>query len=269
MGFQNAQVNSGLILDKFDILSHKDFDYSSLEDELNSDLIFQKLKNFETLKPLISNSIYSLLYDDLYEIFSTNLKNKEIDWVFSILARNNNTLTNPNKQISKLLFELGVNEGESFSALRLGDYYYYGLINEIDYEKAAYYYKKVIEFNNEEIFIAQAYFNLAYMHQYGLGVEKDLNKSGKYYNKTYETNKLSWISVTIAEILLYFESRFKTDDIYHSFGFFIIHDIISKFIGYKIFHLIMISSILLGLFGLLTFRLRLKNYIESFYLKND
>ena len=127
-----------------------------------------------------------------------------------------------------------MNEGESFSALRLGDYYYYGLINEINYEKAAYYYKKVIEFNNEEIFIAQAYFNLAYMHQYGLGVEKDLNKSGKYYNKTYETNKLSWISVTIAEILLYFESRFITDDIYHSFGFFIIHDIISKFIGYKI-----------------------------------
>ena len=52
--------------------------------------------------------------------------------------------------------------------VKLGDYHYYGLGTDVDYESAAAHYRLAFEQQHN----AQAMFNLGYMHEQGLGLKQ-------------------------------------------------------------------------------------------------
>jgi len=58
--------------------------------------------------------------------------------------------------------------GYTVARIKLGDYHYYGLGTNIDYEQAIQHYRVASEQHNS----AQAMFNLAYMHEAGLGLKQ-------------------------------------------------------------------------------------------------
>ncbi len=58
--------------------------------------------------------------------------------------------------------------GYTVARVKVGDYHYYGLGTEVDYELAALHYRLASEQQSN----AQAMFNLGYMHEQGLGLKK-------------------------------------------------------------------------------------------------
>lgn len=59
-------------------------------------------------------------------------------------------------------------QGSSTSRVRLGDYHFYGLGTEVNYEQAIQEYR----FASDVMRNAQAMFNLGYMHEHGLGFKR-------------------------------------------------------------------------------------------------
>lgn len=58
--------------------------------------------------------------------------------------------------------------GSATARIKLGDYHYYGLGTDVDYEQAVQHYRVAGEQQNN----AQAMYNLAYMHEAGLGLKQ-------------------------------------------------------------------------------------------------
>jgi TPR repeat protein len=92
--------------------------------------------------------------------------------------------------LAKNLYRLATFEKDSFSYLRLGDFYFYGYATIVNYKKAKDYYYQAVKTDTNQDHIAQAYFNLGkfyfsfivaqnglnrfiffigYLYQYGLG----------------------------------------------------------------------------------------------------
>jgi len=87
-------------------------------------------------------------------------------------------------------YSRAADQGNEYSHLRLGDYYYYGIGNiTVDYSKAASYYRYI---GNHH---PQAHFNLGYMHQYGEGVKKDIYLAKRYYDHTLQMQPDAFLSV--------------------------------------------------------------------------
>ena len=77
---------------------------------------------------------------------------------------------------------------------RLGDYYYYGLGTDIDFEAAAFHYRIASEQQNN----AQAMFNLGYMHELGHGMPQDIHLAKRFYDMAAETSTDAKVPVALA-----------------------------------------------------------------------
>ena len=77
---------------------------------------------------------------------------------------------------------------------RLGDYYYYGLGTDIDFEAAAFHYRIASEQQNN----AQAMFNLGYMHELGHGMPQDIHLAKRFYDMAAETSVDAKVPVALA-----------------------------------------------------------------------
>ena len=85
-------------------------------------------------------------------------------------------------------------QGYSQARIKLGDFHYYGLGTDINFEEAANQYRQAAENQNN----AQAMFNLGYMHERGHGIKKDIYLAKRYYDLAMETSVDAYIPVTMA-----------------------------------------------------------------------
>ncbi|XP_055330072.1 protein sel-1 homolog 1-like [Paramacrobiotus metropolitanus] len=92
-----------------------------------------------------------------------------------------------------IYWERAAAQGYNMARIKLGDYHYYGLGTEVDYEEAMANYRQIEQSNN-----AQALFNLGYMYQAGLGVKQDLHLAKRYYDRAAETSVDAHAPVTLA-----------------------------------------------------------------------
>jgi len=76
----------------------------------------------------------------------------------------------------------------------LGDYYYYGLGTDIDFEAAAFHYRIASEQQNN----AQAMFNLGYMHELGHGMPQDIHLAKRFYDMAADTSADANVPVALA-----------------------------------------------------------------------
>ena len=254
LGMTHSHINSALLADKFEVFSKNDLDFSDLSDVISNDPVFKIIKEWKLEQ---KNDIFDFIYDDIIQI----IPNKKI---LPLLLNSELTETTiMNKNLAKNAYLLASKESDPFAYLRLGDFYYYGLVDSPDYTEAAKYYEMVISsVQADEIYLAQAYFNLAYMHQYGLGVTLDLNKSFTYYNKTYELNRYSFFSVKIAQFLLEIETEVLKENgvgLWGIIGEFMpkSREIHAGIVGFGIFVWIVMEIL----------RVRQRNLIESYNYK--
>jgi len=90
------------------------------------------------------------------------------------------------------------------SELRLGDYFFFGLGNDVDYKKAAAHYRTAAELRNP-----QSMFNMGYMYQMGLGVPQDFHLAKRYYDMASETSSKAYIPATLALAGLFLHSTYQ------------------------------------------------------------
>lgn len=85
-------------------------------------------------------------------------------------------------------------QGSGIARLKLGDYHYYGLGVESDFELAAAQYQIAADQHH----IAQAMFNLGLMHHFGVGMKADEHLAKRYYDQAAETSVDAALPVALA-----------------------------------------------------------------------
>ncbi|RUS80976.1 hypothetical protein EGW08_011251 [Elysia chlorotica] len=101
-------------------------------------------------------------------------------------------------QRALLQYSRAASQGSTLARLKMGDYYYYGLGTDVDYESAASHYRMASEQQNN----AQAMFNLGYMHERGLGLKQDVHLAKRFYDMAAETSVDAHVPVTMALLKL-------------------------------------------------------------------
>lgn len=110
------------------------------------------------------------------------------------------------QQVRALMYwSRAAGQGYSAAQVKLGDYYYYGLGTNVDYETAAMHYRIASDHQHN----AQAMFNLGYMHEQGLGMEQDMYLAKRCYDLAAETSPDAKIPVALALIKLSLYFSFK------------------------------------------------------------
>ncbi|XP_055878634.1 protein sel-1 homolog 1-like [Biomphalaria glabrata] len=101
-------------------------------------------------------------------------------------------------QRALLQYSRAASQGSTHAILKMGDYHYYGLGTDVDYESAATHYRLASEQQHN----AQAMFNLGYMHEKGLGLKQDVHLAKRFYDLASETSIDAHIPVTLALLKL-------------------------------------------------------------------
>nr|CDS21560.1 protein sel 1 1 [Echinococcus granulosus] len=96
-------------------------------------------------------------------------------------------------------------QGSSTSRVRLGDYHFYGLGTEVNYEQAIQEYR----FASDVLRNAQAMFNLGYMHEHGLGFKRDIHLAKRFYDMAAATSSDAQIPAALALAKLSFSFAFE------------------------------------------------------------
>lgn len=134
--------------------------------------------------------IYSLLAELGYEVAQSNAA--------FMLDRGEVIL--PNKDESEMYIRALVYwgraalQGYSPAQVKLGDYHYYGLGTNVDYEMAAMHYRLASDQQHN----AQAMFNLGYMHEQGLGLQQDMHLAKRCYDMAADASADAKIPVALA-----------------------------------------------------------------------
>lgn len=268
LGITNSPHNTAVLLDKFEVFSQKDLDFRALPRLLKEDAVFSRLRlretdeNWRFLDKFPLQHPVDFLFEDLFQAGAQNTTGLSRLLDVEILRDSKKI----NRILALKIYALSAKENDAFALLRMGDFFYYGLLEEQTEENfalAVEYYTKVLEFPYEETYMAQACFNLAYMYQYGLGVQRDFNKSWSFYNKTYELNKYSLFSVRLAQFLLQVQRKIHENQ-GNALSFVeIVGETLLPNVGTKDLHAGVIGFCLLlwGLFEIL--RLRQRNIVDS------
>ncbi|OQV18486.1 Protein sel-1-like protein 1 [Hypsibius exemplaris] len=132
---------------------------------------------------------YLLLADLGYEVAQSNVAfilDKAEDSVFP---------SNETYRRALVYWDRSAAQGHALARLKLGDYHYYGMGTEVDYEAAVNNYRQA-----ESAPSPQALFNLGYMHQRGYGVKQDLHLAKRFYDRALETSADAYAPVALALI---------------------------------------------------------------------
>ncbi|VDQ00580.1 unnamed protein product, partial [Trichobilharzia regenti] len=118
----------------------------------------------------------------------------------------------PKHELHKRAFtqwQRSATQGSTSSRVKLGDYYYYGLGTDANYQKAIQHYRIASDLHHN----AQAMFNLGYMHEQGLGLKRDLHLAKRFYDMAAEASIDARIAVCLALIRLafYFAMEFFSE----------------------------------------------------------
>ncbi|XP_065085460.1 protein sel-1 homolog 1 [Ochlerotatus camptorhynchus] len=130
-------------------------------------------------------------------------------------------------------------QGYSAAQVKLGDYHYYGLGTNVDFETAASHYRMASEQQHN----AQAMFNLGYMHEQGLGMKKDIHLAKRCYDLAAETSADAKVPVTLA--LMKLQMLFKMESLRES-PFSVLLDLDENIASNWDLYLITVLTVVLG-----------------------
>lgn len=146
---------------------------------------------------------YQLLAELGYEVAQSNV---------AFILEEEKATGIPKHEIYKRAFtqwQRSATQGSTSSRVKLGDYFYYGLGTDVNYQKAIQHYRTASDQHHN----AQAMFNLGYMHEQGLGLKRDLYLAKRFYDMAAEASIDARVAVYLALIRLsfYFVMEFFCD----------------------------------------------------------
>jgi SEL1 protein len=98
-----------------------------------------------------------------------------------ILDEERTAFTRGQKARALRAYELSAQQGNMAAELKIGDYYYHGWGTEASFRKAVAHYRAASEAR-----VAQAMFNLGWMHEQGRGVARDRHLAKRFYDMATE-----------------------------------------------------------------------------------
>eukprot|EP01016_Furgasonia_blochmanni_P048140 TRINITY_DN7136_c0_g4_i1.p1 TRINITY_DN7136_c0_g4~~TRINITY_DN7136_c0_g4_i1.p1 ORF type:complete len:388 (-),score=90.29 TRINITY_DN7136_c0_g4_i1:222-1385(-) len=201
LGNDVAFLNAAILLDRYHIFNDEDLDYSRLQEILNDDPIYESLLQNHIVSK--QSSIFDTTYDDIVQLLPENAQtDSELRRLFMYNHTEEHSKNNAsksmeyNKAMSFRLYKVVSEETQdSLAFLRLGDFHYYGIHAEVDYEKAALYYTGAVATLGNDSYVAQAYFNIAYMVHFGIYFAKNYSEAYNFYNKSLTLTPESYLTI--------------------------------------------------------------------------
>lgn len=182
---------------------------------------------------------YALLAEFGYEVAQSNAA--------FLLDKGEVSFLSPGEALTRGLLYWGRAAAQGYSAaqVKLGDYYYYGMGTQVDFEVAATHYRLASEQQHN----AQAMFNLGYMHEHGLGMTRDMHLAKRLYDLAAETSSDAKVPVALALLKLNFVYTLDTLQKSQLYQLLDVHETISS--NWDLY-LITLSSVLVA--GIIYFR---------------
>jgi TPR repeat protein len=271
LGYLTGMSNAAILTDKGALFEADDIDFYNIEDHIKKNKIYLQMSSIKI--PHITENVMSFLYDDYLQLLPVDPSNKTLVRKVELFRQclqplpmeNARIYKDFNKYLAARLYRLGLLEYDPYSALRLGDFLFQGVIEQ-NYPESLKVYEQATKMGFEDQHVAQAYFNMGYMYQHGIGVEKDLNKSWEYYNKSANMNPEAYLPVMSMKLGLDFELSYSNSTQNDSLAKidFLVKGLWKRYSPLSSnVHLNVIGLVVFLIVVLNIYRLRLKNYLES------
>lgn len=194
LGNEVGQINGAILHDKHQLLPAD----ATLRATLRESKL---LSDYLIARQLSEDDLYDLVFEDL----------------LGLGIQLNRDLTNSNATrlseiVATRLYQTAARDKNTFAAVRLGDFYYYGKgYFASNVTKAFALYNESKTMNKSVDFQAQAYLSTGFMHQFGIGVARSLGQAREDYEKAKALGgNLSYIAM-FAKLLLELEYIFNID----------------------------------------------------------
>jgi hypothetical protein len=271
LGYLTGMSNAAMLTDKGGVLESDDINFYNIEEHIKNNKIYRQMSSLKI--PHITDNVLNFLYDDYLQLIPSDPNNKTLvrkiemfrECLLPLPSEKAAIYKEMNKYLAARLYRLGLLEYDPYSALKLGDFLYQGVIEQ-NYPESLKVYEQATKMGFEDQHVAQAYFNMGYMYQHGIGVEKDLNKSWENYNKSASMNPEAYLPVMSMKLGLDLELSYSNstkNDTLSKVEFLVRtlwknHSPLSPNV-----HLNVIGLVVFLILVLKIYRLRLKNYLES------
>ena len=156
VGEQQGFLNAGIIADFHKPFTERDIDYNNLPRDLEEDPVYRIVRARRIL-PYVN--LWNFLFAEFFDVLSPLPLQQRYDVLRALLEfprYENLTISN---YLAFKCFSLSIQD-YTYSSLRLGDFYYYGIYNEQNFTQAKDYYLISAEFDQNEYFSQQSYLNL-------------------------------------------------------------------------------------------------------------
>jgi len=284
IGYDFANSNAGLIIDRYQVFDEHDLDIQKMQKEVIYDPIWKQLDSTSHYKP--PSDMDELLNGDILEILTT-LKydqNKKTEILKSLTKPLKNLGESFNQHVTFELLRTGAEEDDELSLLKLGDIYQEGKIVPQNFTQAYEYYSSIFRpriysfIINTEI-AAMAMYNMAYMTHNGLGKKKNLTEAIIQYETSIKlnfksTNYMVHINKKLAEWEKFYFDKYSNstgevqeeEDSTMSVKEIIKHQM--TYFEEKYSKPLFMGFFILAAFVLFLVKLRLENYMDI-YLKDQ
>ncbi|ORX52063.1 HCP-like protein [Hesseltinella vesiculosa] len=103
------------------------------------------------------------------------------------------------EQLALIYWSRSANQNNADARVKMGDYYYYGIGTQVDFDKASACYKVAAELENSPM----AMWNLGWMYENGVGVAKDFHLAKRTYDNALVANANAYLPVKLSLLKLY------------------------------------------------------------------
>ncbi|CAD8161798.1 unnamed protein product [Paramecium octaurelia] len=171
-GFLMAIQNAAVVMEQYDAFYYNALHFSNVQDRLNEDPVY-KITGY-------NNDAFSYLYQD-YLQFATQSTLHELLQLDSFEL---------NGVLQYRFLKQCAGEKEAICHIKLGDYYYNGKYEEVNFQKSYQHYKKALEGQLIDAMKAHVYFNLGLMYALGYGVNVNRTKSMEIFELSISSYSL-------------------------------------------------------------------------------
>ncbi|CAD8177627.1 unnamed protein product [Paramecium octaurelia] len=182
-GFNVAIQNAAVVMEQNDAFYYDTLHFSEVQSRLDRDPVYQirGVANKDAFEYLYSDYLKFVNYSTLYDLL-------QLDSFYLNGALQYRFLT----QCAK--------EREAICHMKLGDYYYNGKYEEVDFKKSFQHYKKALEGQLMDAMKGHVYFNLGLMYALGQGVIMNRTKSAEIFELSINAYSLIPIAPVTVQV---------------------------------------------------------------------
>ncbi|CAD8094942.1 unnamed protein product [Paramecium sonneborni] len=182
-GFNVAIQNAAVIMEQNDAFYYDSLHFSDVQNRLNNDPVFQ-------INGVYDHDPFGYLYSDYLQFVNKST-------LYDLLQLDSFGL---NGVLQYRFLTQCAKEKEAICHMKLGDYYYNGKYDDVDFKQSFLHYKKALEGQLIDAMKAHVYFNIGLMYALGQGVNINRTKSIEIFELSINSYSLIPILPTSAQV---------------------------------------------------------------------